>query len=104
MEYLADWSSAANIDLDRELGRYLDEHLSMFVRPQPAITRVIRSLAASHQLVGVSVLPPRAVESICRHTGVWRSLATVIANGASAPQDAAVISTVSELEASLVAS
>lgn len=70
---LADWASEAGVDLDRELGRYLDEHLSMHVRPAPTVTRAVRALAAAGPVHAVSALPPRAAESIARHAGCWRS-------------------------------
>jgi len=74
---LADWATAAGCDLDRELGRWFDEHLAMHVRPAPAITRAMRALAATRTVVAVSALPPRAAESIARHSGVWRSISAL---------------------------
>ncbi len=78
--YLADWADEAGVDLDRELGRYLDEHLSMHVRPAPTITRAVRALAVAGPVHAVSALPPRAAESIARHAGCWRSFAELHAN------------------------
>ena len=78
--FLDEWATAANVDLDRELGRYLDEHLSMHVRPDPATTRAVRALASTRPVHAVSALPPRAGESILRHAGCMRSIATVHPN------------------------
>ncbi len=80
LSYLTDWATAAGVDLDRELGRYLDEHLSMHVRPAPTITRAVRALAAAGPVHAVSALPPRAAESIARHAGCWRSFAELHAD------------------------
>jgi len=77
---LATWADDAKVDLDRELGRFLDEHLSMHVRPKPAITRAVRALAAEGPLHAVSALPPRAAESIARHAGCWRSFEALHGN------------------------
>lgn len=90
--YLTDWADAAGVDLDRELGRFLDEHLSMHVRPAPAITRAVRALAAAGPVHAVSALPPRAAESIARHAGCWRSFAELHAN----VRDAAALGSVLE--------
>lgn len=74
LDALAEWAAAADVDLDRELGRWFDEHLSMHVRPAPAVTRGVRALAAETPIDVASALPPRAAESITRHAGCWRSV------------------------------
>ncbi len=74
---LARWAAAAGVDLDRELGRFLDEHLAMHLRPDPKVTRAVRALAASGPVHAVSVLGPRSAESLLRHAGCWRSIATL---------------------------
>jgi hypothetical protein len=74
---LTAWSDAAGVDLDRELGRFLDEHLSMYVRPNPAVTRAVRALASQRPVHLASALPARAAEAIARHAGCWRSAATL---------------------------
>jgi hypothetical protein len=74
---LAAWSDAAGVDLDRELGRFLDEHLSMHVRPNPAVTRAVRALATTRPVHLASALPARAAEAIARHAGCWRSTAVL---------------------------
>lgn len=71
---LGEWAAAAQVDLDRELGRWFDEHLSMHVRPDPTVTRALRALAAERPVIAVSALPPRPAESILRHAGAWRSI------------------------------
>lgn len=71
--YLDAWAGDAGVDLDRELGRFLDEHLAMHVRPAPTITRAVRALAAEGPIHAASALPARAAESIARHAGCWRS-------------------------------
>ena len=70
---LAAWAAEPKADIDRELGRFLDEHLSMHVRPDAAVTRAIRAQAALGPVHAVSALPPRPAESIARHGGAWRS-------------------------------
>ena len=91
VSYLATWADAAGVDLDRELGRYLDEHLSMHVRPAPTVTRAVRALAVAGPVHAVSALPPRAAESIARHAGCWRSFAELHANVRDAAALAAVL-------------
>lgn len=71
---LAAWATGAGADLDRELGRWFDEHLAMHVRPAPATTRAVRALAADRPVHLASALPARAAESIARHAGCWRSV------------------------------
>jgi hypothetical protein len=68
------WADTAGVDLDRELGRWLDEHLSMHVRPAPTVTRAVRALASDGPVHLASALPARAAESIARHAGCWRSV------------------------------
>lgn len=68
------WAAPLDVDLDRELGRWFDEHLSMHVRPDVTKTRAIRARAASGPVHAASVLPPRAAESLLRHAGAWRSI------------------------------
>jgi hypothetical protein len=74
---LTGWSQQASVDLDQQLGRWFDEHLSMYVRPTPAITRAVRSLATTCDIHFISALPARPAESIVRHAGCWRSAATL---------------------------
>jgi len=71
------WASSASVDLDRELGRWLDEHLSMHLRPRPETTRAVRALAAVGSVHAASALPARAAEAIARHAGCWRSIETL---------------------------
>jgi hypothetical protein len=73
------WAQEAGADLDRELGRWFDEHLSMHVRPNPSVTRSVRAVAAARPLVAYSTLPPRVAEAIARHAGAWRSFAELVA-------------------------
>lgn len=99
---LVEWSVGAGVDLDRELGRFLDEHLSMHVRPDPAITRAVRAWAADGPVHAITVLGERCGESILRHAGCWRSIAQLhphVAPGQlpDAAGDASVVSTVVEL-------
>lgn len=75
---LHEWSQTASVDLDQQLGRWFDEHLSMHVRPAPAVTRAVRALAASSDVHVVSALPARPAESIVRHAGCWRSVTSLI--------------------------
>lgn len=75
MRMLGDWAEAAGVSLDRELGRFLDEHLSMFVRPDSSRARAVRGLASTHRIVAASALPPRAATSIALHAGVGRAIA-----------------------------
>jgi hypothetical protein len=75
LDALQSWADVAGADLDRELGRWFDEHLSMHVRPAPTVTRAVRSLAADGPVHLASALPARAAESIARHAGCWRSVA-----------------------------
>lgn len=72
---LATWADAADVDLDRELGRYLDEHLSRWLRPDPTVSRTLRTTARRGPIAGVSCLPAAAARAIARHLGVLRPLA-----------------------------
>lgn len=83
---LESWASAADVDLDRELGRWLDERLSMHVRPDPLVTRRMRALATQGELHGASALPLRAAESVARHAGCLRSF-TALHGGVRTDQD-----------------
>ena len=74
LEQLAAWGDTAGVDLDRELGRWFDEHLSMHLRPDPTVTRAVRALAAGAPVHAASALPPRVAEGITRHAGCWRSI------------------------------
>lgn len=75
VDALDQWAAGAGADLDRELGRWFDEHLSMHLRPDPSVTRAVRARAAVAPLHLASALPPRAAEAIARHAGCWRSAA-----------------------------
>lgn len=90
--HLQSWAERLDVDLDRELGRWYDEHLSMFVRPDSRITRAIRAIAAERDVHAVSVLPPRAAESLLRHAGAWRSITELHGNQADAAAVAAATS------------
>lgn len=74
---LSSWALDAGVDLDRELGRYLDEHLAMHVRPDPAVTRLVRARASTVPIHAVTILGERCAESLLRHTGCWRSITRV---------------------------
>lgn len=84
MDALDAWASQSGADLDRELGRWLDEHLAMHLRPDPSVTRAVRALAGQHRIVAISALPPRPAEAIARHAGVWRSFADLVGDVRSA--------------------
>lgn len=92
---LTAWSAPLDVDLDRELGRWYDEHLAMFVRPDTRVTRAIRAMAAERPVHAVSILPPRAAESLLRHAGAWRSIAEL--HGSTVDIDAVVAATGGEL-------
>lgn len=92
---LETWAEPLSADLDRELGRWYDEHLSIFVRPDSKVTRAIRAIAADRPVHAVSVLPPRAAESLLRHAGAWRSIEQL--HGSTADVDAVLASTSGEL-------
>ncbi|MEO6867082.1 MAG: hypothetical protein ABI200_03595 [Gaiellales bacterium] len=85
------WASEAKVDLDRELGRWFDEHLAMYVRPAPTVTRAVRALAQAGTLHGASALPPRAAESIARHAGCFRSFSELHAPLRTADEVLAVV-------------
>lgn len=88
---LDDWAATASADLDRELGRFLDEHLSMHLRPDPTTTRAVRALAAAGPVHAASALPARAAEAILRHAGCWRSTSTLHADVTTADAMASLI-------------
>ncbi|MCW2928820.1 MAG: hypothetical protein JWM86_2788 [Thermoleophilia bacterium] len=77
VDAIATWAESTGADPERELGRWFDEHLSLHVRPAPTITRAVRALAAAGEVHLVSALPDRAAESITRHAGCWRSVASL---------------------------
>jgi hypothetical protein len=98
LDELASWAEGPKADIDRELGRFLDEHLSMHVRPDATVTRAVRARAALGPVHAVSALPARPAESIARHGGAWRSITQLHANvrDADALRDV-VLSTGAEL-------
>lgn len=74
VDHLQRWAGRASVDLNRELGRWMDEHAARFVRPDPRVTRALRALVAAGCSVDlVSALPPRAAEAIAHHAGCRRS-------------------------------
>jgi hypothetical protein len=91
VDALAGWAQGASVDLDQQLGRWFDEHLSMHVRPTPVVTRAIRSLAATGDVHFVSALPARPAESIVRHVGCWRSAASLVGDARSADDIDAIV-------------
>lgn len=80
LELLDAWAATSSADVDRELGRFLDEHLALHVRPEPSVTRAVRALASERAVVLASALPPRPAEAIARHCGIWRSVAQLAAS------------------------
>ncbi len=93
---LDDWVTEADVDLDRELGRWLDEHLAMHLRPDPGVTRTVRARAADGPVHAASSLGPRAAESLLRHAGCWRSITQLHAD---LRDDAAFDALAAELDA-----
>lgn len=91
IDALERWAGGASVDLDRELGRWFDEHLSMHVRPAPVVTRAVRAIASASPVHAASALPPRAAESITRHAGCWRSVSELHGNVRSADQVDALV-------------
>lgn len=66
-----------DIDWHRELTRYLDEHLSLHLKPQPDVRRAVRTLATRSSIDVVTALPTAAATTIIRHLGLARSVATI---------------------------
>lgn len=66
------------MSLDRELGRFVDEHASMHIHPNAKTNRVIRSLAQQHKLIVFSVMPTHVANSVLQHLGLKRSIDTVV--------------------------
>lgn len=83
------WSHNAKVDLDRELGRFFDEHLAIYLRPDPGLTRRVRVRASNSSIEVITALGKRSAESILRHTGYWRSITKLIVcpNGEYAHED-----------------
>lgn len=84
VRWLLEWAGT-DIDVNRELGRYFDEHLPVHVRPDGATNQRIRSLAKDVEIEAVSALPPAPLESLLRHLGVFRNLAGTHALAYSLP-------------------
>ena len=76
VRWLLEWAGT-DIDVNRELGRYFDEHLPVHVRPDRATNQRVRSLAREFDIEAVSALPPAPLESLLRHLGVYRNLAGI---------------------------
>lgn len=62
-----------DIDLDRELGRYFDEHLPVHVRPDRSLNQTVRAAARQGRLVAFSSLPEAPLRSVLAHVGVLRA-------------------------------
>lgn len=71
------WAAGGGIDWQREFVRWLDENLSRHLRPDVAISRHVRALGRSRELVACSALPTAATEAVLRHAGVNRAFAAV---------------------------
>jgi phosphoglycolate phosphatase-like HAD superfamily hydrolase len=76
MSALHEWA-AGDEAWQRELVRYFDEHLSMHVRPDPSLSRAVRALGRSTDLVAVSALPEPAARAVLEHAGLARAFADV---------------------------
>lgn len=73
VRYLDQWAGD-DIDWVREATRWLDEHLSLYVRPDRVTNQQLRQLAAVRPVEAWSALPRGPMEAILRHVGVLRSL------------------------------
>jgi hypothetical protein len=77
------------IDWRRELARFFDEHLPVYVRPDRATNQQVRTLSAQHTITAVTILPTDAADSLLRHLGILRNITTVLPEtGASADNEA----------------
>lgn len=74
---IAAWAGD-DIDWARELTRFFDEHLSLYLRADPVTSRQIRSLAADGcTITAASALPEPAAKSLLRQRNMLRGIALV---------------------------
>lgn len=69
-----------SIAWERELVRWLDEHLPLYVRPDRSITQALRTIAARSSVAVFSALPRTPMEALLRHAGALRPVADLYPN------------------------
>lgn len=76
---LQDWAGH-DLDWSRDLTRFFDGHLSLYIKPDPAVSRSIRAHAAEHGPITIrTALPESAAWSLIHHLGIARSVGTITA-------------------------
>ncbi len=77
IEALQTWAGE-DLDWSRDLARFFDGHLSLYIKPDPAVSRAIRAHAAEHGPITIrTALPEAAAWSLIHHLGIARSVGAV---------------------------
>ena len=72
LDALGPWAPD-DLDLDRELARFFDEHMPLYVRPdRPLLRDLAAVVAAGHELRFATLLGEAAATAALRHAGVLR--------------------------------
>jgi phosphoglycolate phosphatase-like HAD superfamily hydrolase len=75
---LHEWADGAVSTWEQELARFYEDHLAVYVRPDPQLNAVVRDLHARGITVAAwSPGPPEAFAVLAHHLGLSRSLTTV---------------------------
>lgn len=67
-----------DLDWTSDMTRFFNEHLSLHVKPDPTVTRAVRSMVSEHgQITVETALPEPVAWSLLHHLGLARSVAAV---------------------------
>jgi hypothetical protein len=76
VDRLDEWAPDG-VDWRREVGRFLDERLPKYARPDRRANQRLRDLATQDGMVFVTALPDAIAESVLRHLGLLRIASSV---------------------------
>jgi HAD superfamily hydrolase (TIGR01509 family) len=75
LQALSDWAGEDVSTWQQELSRYWEEHMPLYVRPQPGLNAALRGLAAQGIAVAAwSPGPAEAFDILVQHVGLARTL------------------------------
>ena len=78
LQALSDWAGEDVSTWQQELSRYWEEHMPLYVRPQPGLNAVLRGLAAEGIAIGAwSPGPADAFDVLGHHIGLARTLTAI---------------------------
>lgn len=76
VQALERWAGGSD-DWQRELVRFCNEHLPMYVRPDRKLSARLRELSEEHTLAATSALPVEAARLVLLHRGILRYFGSV---------------------------